>query len=146
MNGITQKIGFVFMVLIVFGGSAWGGWFSFEPNMILLNGSAVAMDLKDLQKQSAYIEKGDIAKANQLIKDSKVHIVKSGKSQDRVEYVEYEEYEGNIFVRVKDESGNKLWANMIGLACECEGQGKQRNITKQDVIKEKFKPLSNVTR
>ncbi|MBC2705581.1 hypothetical protein [Desulfobacula sp.] len=145
MNGITQKIGFVFMVLIVFGGSAWGGWFSFEPNMILLNGSAVAMDLKDLQKQNAYIEKGDIAKANQLIKDSKVHIVKSGKSQDRVEYVEYEEYEGNIFVRVKDESGNKLWANMIGLACECEGQGKQRNIIKQDLIKEKFEPLAKVT-
>ena len=144
MNGITQKIGFVFMVLIVFGGSAWGGWFSFEPNMILLNGSAVAMDLKDLQKQNAYIEKGDIAKANQLIKDSKVHIVKSGKSQDRVEYVEYEEYEGNTFVRVKDESGNKLWANIIGLACECEGQGKQRNLTKQDVIKENFKPLSKM--
>jgi len=145
MNGITQKIGFVFMVLIVFGGSAWGGWFSFEPNMILLNGSAVAMDLKDLQKQNAYIEKGDIAKATQLIKDSKVHIVKSGKSQDRVEYVEYEEYEGSIFVRVKDESGNKLWANMIGLACECEGKGKQRNIIKQDLIKEKFEPLAKVT-
>ena len=147
MSEITKKIGFVFMVLIIFGGSAWGGWFTFEPNIILLDGTFVALELTDIKKESAYIEKGDMAQANQLIKDNKVHIIKSGKSQDRVEYVGYEEYEGSTFVRVKDESGNKLWANMIGLACECEGQGeKQRNITKQDLIKENLKPLSNVTR
>lgn len=145
MSGISKKIGFIFMVLIVFGGSAWGGWFTFEPNIILLDGTAVALDLKDIEKKSAYIEKGDMAQANQLIKDSKVHIIQTGKDQTRVEYLGYEEYEGSIFVRVKDESGNKLWANMIGLACEGQG-GKQRNITKQDVIKENFKPLSNVTR
>ena len=146
MSGISKKLGFVFMVLIVFGGSAWGGWFTFEPNIILLDGTAVALELKDIEKGSAYIEKGDMVQANKLIKDSKVHIVKAGKDQTRVVYLGYEEYEGSIFVRVKDESGNKLWANMIGLACECEGQGEQRNITKQDVIKENFKSLSNVTR
>jgi len=147
MSGITKKIGLVFMVLIIFGGSAWGGWFTFEPNIILLDGTAVALELTDIKKERAYIEKGDMAQANQLIKDSKVHIIKSGESQDRVEYVGYEEYEDSLFVRVKDESGNKFWANMIGLACECEGQGgEQRNITKQDVIKKNFKPLSKVTR
>ena len=146
MSGITKKIGFGFMVLIIFGGNAWGGWFTFEPNIILLDGTAVALELTDIKKENAYIEKGDMAQANQLIKDSKVHIIKNGKSQSRVEYVGYEESKGSLFVRVKDESGNKLWANMIGLACECEGQGKQRNITKQDVIKKNFKPLSNVTR
>jgi len=146
MNGIFKKAGLVFMVLIIFGGNAWGGWFSFEPNIILLDGAAVGLELTDIEKESAYIEKGDMAQANQLIKDSKVHIIKSGKSQDRVEYVGYEEHEGSIFVRVKDESGNKLWANMLGLACECEGQGgKPRNITKQDLIKKNLKPLSKVT-
>ena len=147
MSGIVKKLGFGFMVLIIFGGSAWGGWFAFEPNIILLDGTAVALELTDIEKESAYIEKGDMAQANQLIKDSKVHIIQSGKSMDRVEYLGYEEYKGSIFVRVKDESGNKLWASMLGLACECEGQGeKQRNITEQDLIKENFKPLSNVTR
>lgn len=147
MSGIIKKTVFVFIVAIALGGSAWGGWFTFEPNIILLDGTAVALELTDIEKESAYIEKGDMAQANQLIKDSKVHIIKSGESQDRVEYVGYEEYEGSLFVRVKDESGNKLWANMIGLACECEGQGgEQRNITKQDVIKKNFKLLSKVTR
>ncbi len=149
MSGISKKIGFVFMVLIIIGGtgSAWGGWFTFEPNIILLDGTSVALELTDIGKETAFIEKGDMAQANELKKYNKVHVIKSGKDQTRVEYVGYEEYEGSIFVRVKDESGNKLWANMIGLACECEGQGgKQRNITKQDVIKENFKPLSNVTR
>ncbi|WP_457551799.1 hypothetical protein [Desulfobacula sp.] len=147
MNGITKKIGFIFMVLIIFSGSAWGGWFTFEPNIILLDGTAVALELTDIEKESAYIEKEDMAQANELKKSNKVHIIKSGKDQVRVEYIGYEENEGSIFVRVKDESGNKLWANMIGLACECEGQGgKQRNITKQDVIKKNFKPLSKVTR
>jgi len=146
MSGIFKKIGFVFMVLIIIGGtgSAWGGWFTFEPNIILLDGTAVALELRDIKKEIAFTEKGDTAQANQLIKDNKVQIIKSGKSQDRVEYVGYEEYEGSTFVRVKDESGNKLWANIIGLACECEGQGKQRNLTKQDVIKENFKPLSKM--
>ena len=146
MSGIIKKIGCIFTVLITFGGSAWGGWFTFAPNIILLDGATVALELTDIEKESAYIQKGDMAQANQLIKDSKVHIIKGGKSQTRVEYVGYEESKGSIFVRVKDDSGNKLWANMIGLACECEGQGKQRNITKQDVIKKNFKPLSNVTR
>ncbi|MBW2653834.1 MAG: hypothetical protein JRC91_02580 [Deltaproteobacteria bacterium] len=145
MNGITKKIGFIFMVLIVFGGSAWGGWFKFEPNLILLDGTAVALDLKDLKKENDYIEKGDVEKANQLIKDSKVHIVKSGKDQTRVEYVSYEEHEGSVFIRVKNESGSKLWANMIGLACEGQ-DGKQKNIIKQNLIKEEFKLLSKVTR
>jgi len=147
MNGIIKKIGFGFMVLIIFGGSAWGGWFKFEPNIILSDGTTVALDLKDLEKNTAYIEKGDMAQANELKKTNKVHIIKSGKDQTRVEYIGYEENENSLFVRVKDESGNKLWANMIGLVCECDGQGeKPRNITKQDVIKKNFKPLSTVTR
>ena len=140
MNGILKKIGFVVMVLIVFGGSAWGGWFSFEPSIILLDGTAVALELEDIKKEFAYIEKGDMEQANNLIKDSKVHIIKDGKSQTRVEYVEYEEHEGSIFIRVKNESGSKLWANMTGLACKGK-DGKQRNVTKQDVIKEEFEPL-----
>ena len=140
MNGILKKIGFVVMVLIVFGGSAWGGWFSFEPNVILLDGTSVAMELEDIEKECAYIKKGDMEKANNLIKYSKVHIIKDGKSQTRVEYVEYEEHEGSIFIRVKNESGSKLWTNMTGLACKGK-DGKQRNVTKQDVIKGEFEPL-----
>ena len=105
MNRILKKIGFVVMALIVFGGSAWGGWFSFEPNVILLDGTAVALELEDVEKESAYIEKGDMEQANNLIKFSKVHIIKDGKSQTRVEYIEYEEHEGNVFIRVKNESG-----------------------------------------
>jgi len=145
MSGIIKKIGCIFTVLIIFGGSAWGGWFTFEPNIILLDGTAVGLELTDIEKESAYIEKGDKEQADQLIKYEKVHIVKTGKDQTRVEYVGYKEAEGSIFVRVKNESGSKLWANMTGLACEGQ-DGKQRNVTKQDVIKEDFKPLSKVTR
>jgi len=140
MNGIIKKIGLVVMVLIVFGGSAWGGWFSFEPNVILLNGTSVAMELGDLEKENAYIKKGDMEQAKNLIKDSKVHIVKDEKFQTRVEYVDYEEREGSIFIRVKNESGSKLWANMAGLACKGE-DGIQRGVTKEDLIKGEFVPL-----
>jgi hypothetical protein len=142
MNGIFKKTGLVFMVLIIFGGSAWGGWFTFEPNIILLDGTAVGLELTDIEKESAYIEKGDTAQANQLIKDSKVHIIQNGKDQTRVEYVGYEKHEGSIFIRVKNESGSKLWANMLTLACEGK-DGKQRKVTKKDLIKEEFQPLSN---
>ncbi|MBU8849903.1 MAG: hypothetical protein KOO65_00590 [Desulfobacterales bacterium] len=144
MSRITKKICFVFMILIVFGGSAWGGWFKFEPNIILLDGTAVALELKDIEKKTAYTEKGDTAQVNELIKHNKVHIIQSEKDQTRVEYVDHEESEGRIFIRVKNESGSKLWTNMLSLACVGK-DGKQRNVTKQDLTKEEFEPLPNVT-
>ena len=141
MSGIIKKTVFVFMVVVVFGSNAWGGWFSFEPNVLLIDGSPVALKLEDIQKESSYIEKGDLAQAKQLIEDEKVYIIKAGKDFTRVKYDTYVENEGGIFVRVKDESGTKLWVNMLGLACEGE-DGKERLVTKLDLDKGKFKPLS----
>lgn len=144
MNGITKKMGFVFMLLIIFGGSAWGGWFTFEPNLVLLEGTAVSRDLEAVEKYS-FIEKGDIEQANQLIKNEEVRIVKNGDDQTRVTYSDYEENNGSIFIRFKNESGSKLWANITGLACEGQ-DGKLRNVIKQDVIKKDFKILSKTNR
>ena len=86
-----------------------------------------------------------MAQADQIIKDEKVYIINAGKDQTRVIYVGYEEYEGNIFVRVKNESGTKIWTTIKGLACE-EKNGKTRNITKQDLIKGEFLLLAKVTK
>ena len=144
MVEIIKKSSIITMALMILGGSAWGGWFTFEPNLILLDGTAVALDLEDIRKENAYLEKGDMEKANQLVKDERIYIIKTGRDQTRVKFLDYEEHDGSLFVKVKDESGTKLWANITGLACECEKEGKQRKVTKQDVVKGKFEPLAKV--
>jgi hypothetical protein len=133
------------MVLMILGGNAWAGWFSFEPNMVLKDGTHVALSFGDIEKENAYLRKGDTAKAEQLVNDEKVYIIKTGRDQTRVKFLDYKEHNGSIFVHVKDESGTKLWANLSGLTCECDQAGKPREVTKKDVLKGKFAPLSKVT-
>ncbi len=145
MIKMTQKTGIVITVLIILSGSAWGGWFTFEPDLILLDGTPVALNLEDIQKRTDYLKKGDMAKANQLVEDEKIYIIKNGRDQTRVKFLEYEEHNGSVFVLVKNESGTKLWANMTGLACECEGNGKQRKLTKEAVVQGKIASLSEPT-
>jgi len=142
MSKMIKKAGIVTMVLLmVFSGSAWAGWFTFEPNMILLDGTRVALNVDDIEKEDAYLGKGDMEHANQLINDNKIFIIKTGKDLTRVKFLGYKEAnDGNIYVEVKDESGSKLWAKMNGLACEQDG--KKKNITKQDLLKGEFAPLS----
>mgnify|MGYP001595689593 FL=1 len=142
MSKMIKKAGIITMVLLmVLSGSAWAGWFSFEPNMVLLDGTRVAVTLEDIEKDHAYLEKGDKEHAKQLVKDSKIFIIKTGKDLTRVKFLGYkEEKDGNIYVEVKDESGSKLWAKMSDLACDQDG--KKKNITKQDFLKVEFAPLS----
>ncbi|MBU1566149.1 MAG: hypothetical protein KJ630_11035 [Proteobacteria bacterium] len=143
MSGIIKKTVFGFIGVIALCGSAWGGWFTFEPNVILINGTPVARELENIQMEHAYLEKGDLAHANQLIKDSDVYIIEgeNGKTGAPVKYVGYEEYEGSVFVRVKNESGTQIWANMLGLVCKGQ-DGKERKVTKQDLEKGEFETLS----
>ena len=128
------------VLLMVLSGSAWAGWFTFEPNMVLLDGTHVSVLLEDIVKEGAYLEKGDNEQANQLVNDSKVFVIKTGRDLTRVKYLDFkEEADGNIYVEVKDQSGNKLWAKIDGLACNQDGN--KRNITKQDLLKGEFAPL-----
>lgn len=145
MREIIKKTVFVFIIVIALGGSAWGGWFSFEPNVVILDGTPVARELEDIQKETLYQEKGDVAGEQQLIADLKVSIVKNENKGTPVKYVSYEEHEGRIFVRIEDESGSKLWANMLGIAFEGQ-DGKERRVTKLDLEKGEFGPLSNAAR
>lgn len=140
MNEIIKKLVFFFLLLLIASGSAWGGWFSFEPNLMLLDGTAVARYLDDIEQQNAYLKKGDSEHANQLISDEKVYIIKKGRDMTRVKYVSYEENGGSIFIQVQDESGTKIWANMKGVAC-LDQDGKEKNVTKKEVIKGNFRPL-----
>lgn len=142
MSKMIKKAGSVTLVLLMtFIGSAWAGWFSFEPDMVLLDGTRVALNVEDIEAEEAYLQKGDMEHANQLINDNKIFIIKTGKDLTRVKFLDYkEENDGNIYVEVKDESGSKLWAKMTGLACEQDG--KKKNITKQDLLKGEFAPLS----
>ncbi len=142
MSRMIKKAGIVAMVLLmVCGGSAWAGWFTFEPNLLLLDGTHVSVTLEDIAKEDAYLKEGDMEHANKLVKDSKIFIIKAGKDLTRVKFLGYqEEKDGNIYVEVKDESGSKLWAKMSGLACEQDG--KKKNITKEDLLKGEFAPLS----
>ena len=142
MSRMIKKAGIVTMVLLmVLGGSAWAGWFTFEPNMVLLDGTHVSVTLEDITKEDAYLKKGDMEQPNQLVKDSKIFIIKTGKDLTRVKFLGYEEEkDGNIYVEVKDESGSRLWAKMSGLACEQDG--KKKNISKDDLLKGEFAPLS----
>lgn len=142
MGRIIKKSIFVSVVLMAIVGNAWGGWFSFEPNILLLDGASVARELADIQKETSYREKGDTAQAEQLIRDERVLIIESQKYETRVEYVKHKEQGDKVFVLVKDESGTKMWANMIGLACQ-DTDGNERAVNKQDLTKGKFIPLSN---
>lgn len=129
------------VLLMILSGSAWAGWFSFEPDMVLLDGTRVGVNLEDIELEEAYLVKGDMPHANQLIQDNKVFIIKTGRDLTRVKFLGYkEEKDGNIYVEVKDESGNKLWTKMSGLACEQDG--KKKNITQEDLHKGEFAPLS----
>ncbi len=142
MSKMIKKAGIVTMVLLmVLSGSAWAGWFTFEPNMVLLDGTRVSVVLEDIEKDDTYLEKGDMEHANQLVNDNKIFVIKTGRDLTRVKFLNYmEKDEGNIYVEVKDESGNKLWSKMSGLACNQDG--KKKNITKQDLLKGEFLPLS----
>lgn len=142
MSKMIKKAGIVTMVLLmVLSGSAWAGWFTFEPNMVLLDGTRVSVILEDIEKDDAYLEKGDMEHANQLVNDNKIFVIKTGRDLTRVKFLDYKEKDdGNIYVVVKDESGNKLWSKMSGLACDQDG--KKKNITKQDLLKGEFAALS----
>ncbi len=142
MVGMIKKSVFVFGVVIAIVGNAWGGWFSFEPNILLLDGTSVARELKDIQKEHEYREKGDTDQIDQLIRDAKVLIIEGQKYETRVEYVKHKEHGNRVFVLVKDESGSKMWANMLGLAC-LGTDGNERAVRKEDLAKGKFVPLSN---
>ena len=142
MSKMSKKAVVITMVLLmVLSGSAWAGWFSFEPNMLLLDGTRVALKLEDIEKEVAFLQKGDMEHADQLVNDNKVFVIKTGRDLTRVKFLDYkEENDGNTYIEVKDESGNKYWAEMSGLACELDG--KKENITKQELLKGEFKPLS----
>ena len=146
MREIVKKIGMMIMALMILAGPAWGGWFSFEPNLVLNDGAAVALNLEDAEKVSTYLEKGDMEHTNQLVNDKRVFLIKTGRDLTRVEFLDYEEHGGSYFLKVKDESGNELWANINGLACECDQSGTPRKVTKEDVVKGKFSPLSESTK
>lgn len=142
MDGMIKKLVFVSVVVMALVGNVWGGWFSFEPNILLVDGTSVARELEDIQKETVYREKGNTAEADQLVLDEKVLIIESQKYETRVEYVKHKEQGKNVFVLVKDESGTKMWANMLGLAC-LGTDGSERPVSKEDLTKEEFKPLSN---
>lgn len=141
MSGLAKCVGFVCVAVMVSVGSAWGGWFSFEPNILLMDGTSVARELEDIQKDTDYRKTGDTAQVDQLIRDMRVLVIESQKHETRVEYVKHREKGDNVFVLVQDESGTKMWANMVGLAC-LGTDGKERNVTRQDLNKGKFAPLS----
>ncbi len=141
MSGMIKKSVFVSVVVMALVGNALGGWFSFEPNILLLDGTSVARELEDLQKETAYRKKGDTAQADQLIRDTRVLIIESQKYDTRVEYVKHKEQGNSVFVLVKDESGTKMWANILGLACQGT-DGSERPISKEDLSKGGFTPLS----
>jgi len=142
MSKTIKKAGIVTMVLLmVLSGSAWAGWFTFKPNMVLLDGTRVSVIFEDIEKDNTYLEKGDMEHANQLVNDNKIFVIKTGRDLTRVKFLDYKEKDdGNIYVEVKDESGNKLWAKMSGLAYDQDG--KKKKITKQDLLKGEFALLS----
>jgi len=142
MSGMIKKSIFVSVVVMALVGNAWGGWFSFEPNILLLDGTSVARELEDIQKEIAYRKKGETTQADQLIRDAKILIIESQKYDTRVEYVKHKEQGNSVFVLVEDESGTKMWANMLGLACQGT-DGSERPVSKKDLDKGEFTPLAN---
>lgn len=142
MSEMIKKSILVSAVVMALVGNAWGGWFSFEPNILLLDGTSVARELEDIQKETEYKKKGDMAQADQLIRDAKVLIIESQKYDTRVEYIKHKEDGQSVFVLVKDESGTQMWANMLGLACQ-GNDGSERPVSKEDLAKGEFPPLAN---
>jgi len=142
MDEMIKRAVIVSVAVLAFVGNAWGGWFSFEPNILLLDGTSVARELEDIQKEAEYREKGDKTKADELIRDAKVLIIESQKYDTRVEYVKHKELGESVFVLVEDESGTKMWANMVGLACK-GADGGERPVRKEDLTKGEFSPLEN---
>lgn len=132
---------FVSAVWLGLVGTAWGGWFSFEPNIILTDGAYVARELEDLAKETEYIKTGNTANADEMIRDSRVLIIDSQKHENRVEFIEFTEQGENVFVLVQDESGTKMWANMVALVCQ-DSDGTQRPVAKEDLAKGEFPPLA----
>lgn len=147
MSRMIKKAAIVTMVLLMASvESAWAGWFSFEPNLVLLDGTHVSVSLEDIVKEDAYLKEGDMEHVNKLVKDSKIFVIKTGRDLTRVKFLGYQEKEdGNIYVEVKNESGTKLWVKMSDLACDCDQSGNKRNITKQDLLKGEFATLSKAT-
>lgn len=141
MGKMTKSFVLGFFVLTVFAGNVWAGWFSFEPNILLLDGAYVARELEDLQKETEYRKKGDTIHADELIKDSRILIIDSQKYDNRVEFVKFTEQGNNIFVLVKDESGTKMWSNMLTLACQGT-DGSSRPVNKDDLTKGNLQPLT----
>lgn len=140
MNGLIRQSLFGFTVFVVLAGSSWAGWFSFEPNIVILDGTPVSVKLENIAMETAYLDKGDTANADQLVQEEKVYRIKRGKDMTRVEYIKHEKDQGHYYVMVQDESGSKLWADMKGLAC-VDQEGETRQITEQDLASESFLPL-----
>jgi len=140
MGGMIKRIIIGGVVLAFLAGNTWAGWFSFEPNMVILDGTAVAVTLDSIEQEAAFLERGETEQADQLVKDEKVYRIKRGKDMTRVKYVKHEQNQGRFFVMVQDESGSKLWASMAGLACVDKG-GEPRPITEQDLDNGSFEPL-----
>ena len=106
----------------------------------ILDGTAVAVNLEDIEEETAFLEKGAAEQADQLVKEEKVYLIQRGRDMTRVKYVKHEKDQGHFFVMVQDESGSKLWANMTGLACVDKG-GKPRPLTEKDLDSGSFEPL-----
>ena len=142
MNEMIKHLVMVSAAVAVFAGNAWGGWFSFEPNILIRDGTSVARELEDIHKATVHREKGDTTEVDQLIRDTRILIIESQKHDTRVEYVKHKELDNKVFVLVEDESGTKMWAAMLGLACR-GSDGGQRPVSKEDLDKGKFPPLEN---
>ncbi|WDP87836.1 MAG: hypothetical protein HUN05_24095 [Desulfobacter sp.] len=130
MSGMIKKTTFVSVVVMALVGNAWGGWFSFEPNIHILDGTSVDRELEDIQKETVYKKNGNTAQVDQLMRDAKVLIIDSQKYETRVEYVKHKEEDQSVFVLVKDESGTQMWANMLGLACQGTNGNVQNSVSR----------------
>ena len=142
MNEMIKRSVFVSVVVMALVGNVWAGWFSFEPNILILDGTSVAREFEDIHMATVYREKGNTTEINKLIRDTRILIIEDQKHDTRVEYVKHKEVDNSIFVLVEDESGTKMWTNMLGLACQGT-DGVERPVNEEDLNKGEFTPLSN---
>ncbi len=119
--------------------NACGGWFLFEPEILLLNGTSVAREFEEILKPTVHREKGNATEINKLIRDTKILIIEDQKYDTRVEYVKRKEVGNSIFVLAEDGSGTKMWTNILGLACQ-GADGNERSANKEDLNKGEFIP------
>lgn len=143
MIGSIKKSLLIFMVIVALSGNVFGGWLKFEPNLVVLDGSAFASKLKDIKKAADYTESRDMEGAKALMNSKNVVIVKTGNGGFPAEYLDYKEYKNNFLVKIKDENGNIGWVHILGLACE-GSDGKPNRVKVNDIIAKKLKPLSNL--